>query len=148
MSSAFFFDPTNLLTLPDMIIGNFRYADWQAAKKRGAFGVLREIVLSASGFNTMAFFVPTSSLWTQHDVRALLAGVGVTSWAYGYWNGEMHFSVKKRQAHWAQYVMLSMGVPLLHGLMPTSRALPPRTRALLGARKSKRAGWRGFLGEL
>ena len=140
MSSPFFFDPTNLLVLPETIIGNFRYADWPAAKQSGVFGILSELVKAATGFNTMAFFIPTGSkkdkngleignpggAWDQGSVRALLKRRGVTSWGYGYWNGEMHFRVKKRQADWAQYVMLRAGVPLLHGYVPGSRAIPAR----------------------
>jgi hypothetical protein len=125
VSSRFFFDPTNLLILPATIIGAIRHADWRGAREReGVPGVADEMVHAALGTNTMAFFIPTSSHWQIQDVQALLLRHGVKLWGVGYWNGEMYFRVKKRQSHWAQYVMLRAGVPLLHGLMPGSRAIP------------------------
>ncbi len=135
MSSPIFFDPTNLLALPRKIINTWLHADWRRAKRHGAAGVLRESISAATGWTMQPFFVPTSSTWDQERVHALLLKSGIESYAYGYWAGEMHFDVKRRQAHWAQYVMLRAGVPLLHGLLPGSRALPPLQRALLGQRK-------------
>jgi hypothetical protein len=131
------FDPRNLFTLPAMIAGNFRYADWKAARKRGLFGMLTEFLRATTGLNTMAFFVPTKSIikdgfevgnpagyWNQARVSKLLRQHGVKSWGYGYWIGEMYFRVERRQMHWAQYVMRRAGVPLLHGALAGSRANP------------------------
>jgi hypothetical protein len=57
----------------------------------------------------------------------------------GYFHNELFFRVKARQAHWAQYVMLRAGVPLLHGLLAGSRAIPQQPAA---------GGWRAWLGRL
>lgn len=134
MSSRSMFDPRNIFLLPATVLGTFRHADWRGAREEsGIAGIATEIAQSAIGANTMAFFIPTNSEWQIQDVEALLARYGVKLWGVGYWNGEMYFRVKKRQAHWAQYVMLREGVPLLHGLMDTSRALPPAARTALDA---------------
>lgn len=134
MSSRFLFDPSNILILPATIAGTFLHADWKGARKRsGMLGLTAELAQSVAGTNTMAFFIPTDSDWAIQDIQALLIRYGVKLWGVGYWNGEMYFRVKKRQAHWAQYVMLRAGVPLLHGLMDTSRALPTAARNALEA---------------
>jgi hypothetical protein len=125
MSSQFFFDPTNLLILPATLAGAARYGDWRGSYPRAdLLGVASEAVRSAVGTNTMAFFIPTKSQWKIHDVQALLLRHGIKLWGVGYWNGEMYFSVKRRQAHWAQYVMLRAGVPLQRCLLSGSRAVP------------------------
>ncbi len=136
MSSSSLLDPSNLLILPATVAGALRYADWSAARQRGIGALARELVCAFLGTNTEPFFVPTGSRldatgceignpdgrYNQASVRQLLARYGIVSWGYGYWHGEMYFRVKKRQAHWAQYVLLRAGVPLLHGLLPGSRA--------------------------
>ena len=58
------------------------------------------------------------------DIEALLLRYGIKLWGVGYWNNELFFRVKGRQAHWAQYVLLRGGVPLLHGMLDGSRAIP------------------------
>ena len=129
MSSQFIFDPTNLLVLPSMIVGNFVHGDWKGSYQRsGPLGVAAELAQSAIGTNTYPFFIPTESGWQFQDIQALLLRHGIKVWAVGYFKGEMHFSVKRRQAHWAQYVLLRAGVPLLHGYLDGSRADPAAAR--------------------
>ena len=144
MSSQNVFDPTNIVILPATVVGTFRYADWKGAYRRsGTLGVIGELAQSAVGTNTMPFFIPVNSEWPIQDVQALLLRYGIELWGVGYWNGEMYFRVKKRQAHWAQYVMLREGVPLLHGLLPGTRAIPSPASA--GSNASGRETGEGFL---
>lgn len=125
MSSNQLFDPTNILILPANIIGNFRYADWQgAAETNGLAGFVAEACQASVGANTEPFFVPCDSEWKINDIQALLLRFGIKLWGVGYWNNELFFRVKGRQAHWAQYVLLRAGVPLLHGMLDSSRAIP------------------------
>ena len=79
---------------------------------------------TAVGANTEPFFIPCDSEWKIDDVQALLRQYGIKLWGVGYFNNELYFRVKKRQAHWAQYVLLRAGVPLLHGMLDGSRAIP------------------------
>ncbi len=125
MSSNQLLDPTNILILPANIIGDYRYADWQgAAETGGLLGVAAEAFQATIGTNTAPFFVPCDSTWKINDIQALLLRYGIKLWGVGYWNNELFFRVKGRQAHWAQYVLLRAGVPLLHGLLGGSRAIP------------------------
>ena len=83
-----------------------------------------EAMQTAVGANTEPFFIPCDSEWKIDDVQALLRQYGIKLWGVGYFNNELYFRVKKRQAHWAQYVLLRAGVPLLHGMLDGSRAIP------------------------
>lgn len=141
MSSNQLLDPTNILILPANIIGDYRYADWRgAAEANGVLGLAAEALQATAGTNTEPFFVPCDSTWKIQDIQALLLRYGIKLWGVGYWNNELFFRVKGRQAHWAQYVLLRAGVPLLHGLLDGSRAIPgcdqpaepPRRDDLLG----------------
>ena len=125
MSSNQLLDPTNILVLPANVLGNFRYADWQGAAARGGIaGIAAEGLQATIGANTEPFFVPCDSEWKIQDIEALLLRYGIKLWGVGYWNNELFFRVKGRQAHWAQYVLLRGGVPLLHGMLDGSRAIP------------------------
>lgn len=125
MSSNQLLDPTNIFVLPANVVGNIRHADWQGqAKTHGLAGIVIETLRTATGANTEPFFVPCDSEWKIGDIQALLVRHGVKLWGVGYWNNELFFRVKGRQAHWAQYVLLRAGVPLRHGLLDGSRAIP------------------------
>lgn len=140
MSSQSLIDPTNIFVLPANIAGNFWYADWRGAWQRGGvIGVLGEALQAASGATSEPFFVPCASTWQIDEIRALLLRHGVKLWGVGYWHKELFFRVKGRQAHWAQYVMLRADVPLLHGYLAGSRAIPKAPTA------APKRGWLGRL---
>jgi hypothetical protein len=125
MSHYRILNPANVIILPATFVGNIRYADWKGAAQRGGVaGVAVEALQAAAGANTKPFFVPTNSGWEVGDIQALLLRYGIKLWGVGYWNNEFYFRVKTRQAHWAQYVLLRAGVPLLHGWLDGSRAIP------------------------
>lgn len=109
----------------DVVFNTIRYANWKkAAQRSGAAGVAAELVQTAVGTNTEPFFVPVSAGWTAQAIAALLVQYGVRLWGVSYFNDQITFLVKKRQAHWAQYVLLRAGVPLDEGLLDGSRANP------------------------
>lgn len=129
MSSPHLLDPTNIGVLPAHILGNFWYADWRGAWQRGGVvGVAIEALRAALGLSAEPFFVPTKSAWQIGAIRQLLARHGIGLWGVGYWNHELFFRVTARQAHWAQYVLLRAGVPLLHGYLGGTRAQPRPSR--------------------
>lgn len=118
-------DLRNLFAIPRTILGNATHADWRgAAEQGGLIGLVGEALQTAVGTNTEPFFVPCGSEWKIDDIAALLRRHGIKLWGAACFNDELYFRVEKRQAHWAQYVMLRAGVPLLHGLLDGSRAIP------------------------
>lgn len=105
--------PQNLTVLFDMIIGGLIHADWRRAWERdGLWGWMRELVAALVGLNAWPFFVDARGGWQADRVAALLHQYGIATWGWGYADGELFFRVKLRQAHWAQYLLLSHGVPL------------------------------------
>lgn len=129
MSSQSWLDATNICVLPANILGNFWYADWRGAWQRGGLlGVTLEALRATLGLSAEPFFVPTTATWQIPEIRALLQRHGIVLWGVGYWNRELFFRVKARQAHWAQYVLLRAGEPLLHGYLAGGRAQPAAGR--------------------
>jgi hypothetical protein len=106
------------LALPRTVFQTFMHADWSTAgQKHGAPGIFLEAGASLIGTNTFPFFVPLDSPWGAAEIETLLRSKGIKSWGLGYANNEMFFRVSKKQAAWAQYLMLRAGVPLLHQLI-------------------------------
>ena len=154
MSSNQLLDPTNILVLPANVLGNFRYADWQGAAARGGIaGIAAEGLQATSGANTEPFFVPCDSEWKIQDIRRSSCATASSCGASATGITSSSSRVKGRQAHWAQYVLLRAGVPLLHGMLDGSRAIPgcgatgrarvarPRWRVRCRARLDRESAW-------
>ncbi len=103
----------DILYLPQTIIESIWHSNWKSAyRQNGVMGLGREVVDSLLGFNSYQFYVSMNHGWSGHSINDLLARHGIKMWGWTFANGEMFFRVKKRQAAWAQYVMLRAGVPL------------------------------------
>ena len=103
----------NWLYLPHLIAESLWHADWKGAYQRSGFaGLCVETLRSAIGINSYPFFVPMKSTWSGKGIQQLLAKHGIRMWGSAFANGTLFFHVKRRQAAWAQYVMLRAGVPL------------------------------------
>ena len=50
----------------------------------------------------------------MNEAIDILKGYGVDTFWYGFDSQKMYFRVKKRQARWAEYVLLHAGVELLN----------------------------------
>ena len=101
------------LYLPQTMLESLWHADWKNAYRRsGAAGLCAEALNSLLGANSSPFFVPMNCGWSGHTIHDLLAGHGIAMWGWNFANGEMFFHVKKKQAAWAQYVMLRENIPV------------------------------------
>lgn len=99
--------------LPQVLAESLWYADWKGAYKRGGIqGLCAETISSFIGTNCYPFFVPINGGWSGRSIQQLLAKKGIKMWGWAFANGVQFFHVKRRQAAWAQYVMLRAGVPL------------------------------------
>ncbi len=102
-----------LLYWPELWLASLWHADWESAyKHEGIAGIAAEFMRSLLGANTTAFSVPMGSGWSIWRIQRLLAQYGIAAWGDVFANHHLVFRVKKRQAEWAQYVMLRDGVPL------------------------------------
>lgn len=119
----------NLTVLFDSILGGLTHAGWSGAWARGGlWGLVREGLAALSGFNAWPFFVDARGAWPPDEVAALLRANSIATWGWGYAGGEFYFRVKRRQAHWAQYLLLHNGVAVGGRLLDESLS-PRRTAA-------------------
>ncbi|MDE3088496.1 MAG: hypothetical protein KGJ80_03815 [Chloroflexota bacterium] len=97
-------------------ISTFRYADWNGAFRRaGLVGVIGEFVASLGAINCWTIWVQRDAGWNGFEVEALLMRHGVRIWGRGFIGEQIFFRVKKRQAGWAEYLLLRRGVPVTSG---------------------------------
>ncbi|MCC6170325.1 MAG: hypothetical protein IT329_24115 [Caldilineaceae bacterium] len=126
--------PQNLTVFFGSILGGLTHADWSGAWARGGlWGLVREGLAALTGFNAWPFFVDARGAWPPDEVAALLRANGIATWGWGYAGGEFYFRVKRRQAHWAQYLLLHNGVAvggrLLDESLSTGRTAATNTAA-------------------
>jgi len=62
------------------------------------------------------FYVPLDSSWSGARIEGLLKRNGVKVWARIIHGGDLFFRVHKKQAEWAEYLLLRAGVPLKYRL--------------------------------
>ena len=94
-------------------ISTFLNADWEGARSRqGYAGMVGEFIDSLLGRNTWTLAVPRDSGWRGIEIERLLKRHGVRIWGRGVNGRELFFRVKRRQANWAEYLLLRSGVPL------------------------------------
>jgi hypothetical protein len=95
-------------------ISTFRYADWAGAyERRGIVGLVTELVASFSGHNAPLVWVQRGVGWSGVAVERLLTQRGIRVYGRGFAGNALCFRVKRRQARWAEYLMLRAGVPVV-----------------------------------
>ncbi len=70
----------------------------------------------ALGASSWTFYVPLDGPWTGAQLERLLKRHGIKIWARSIHRGDIHFKVHKKQAGWAEYVLLRAGVCLKYRL--------------------------------
>ncbi len=101
----------NLIDPIEGWISTFRYADWKGARDRaGIAGVLTELLASVAATNCFTIWVKRDAGWSGSEIEQLLARHGVRVWGRGFADDQICFRVKKRQARWAEYLLLRRGV--------------------------------------
>jgi len=113
---------SGLLTLLDALnwidrvtgmISSFAHADWKgASRKSGPLGVLGEAGSTALGANTWTFRVSRDSSWSGADIERFLKRYGVIVWGRRVTGDHYIFTVKVRQANWAEYLLQRRGIPV------------------------------------
>lgn len=113
----------NWNVLLDSIVGGLIHAEWD-----NALSVLMAVTNVASlglDFGSWPFFVYAGDRsWQPKQIQHLLHKKGVPTWGWGFHANSFFFRVPRRQSEWAQYLLLSSGVPLRGRLLKGSRAIP------------------------
>gem|GEM_PF-550020 len=93
------------------VFWNVRHADWHGARSRGGGVGLAEEALSASiGGSSWRFEVPRGQGQSGTDIERILKRYGITVWNRGVNRHSYFFNVKKRQARWAEYLIMQTGI--------------------------------------
>lgn len=113
----------DLIDRVEGVVSTFLNADWAGAwRRRGAAGILSELLACFTSRNAPTIYVSRHSPWRGIDIERLLRRHGVKVWDRGIAGDDLYFCVKRRQACWAEYLLLRAGVPV------TSVLIDPRNR--------------------
>lgn len=89
------------------------HADYQkAGRKSGAGGVAVELGRAIVGDNAWTFRVSRDCDWSGADIERFLGKYGIVIWGRRITSDQLIFSVKERQANWAEYLLMRRGIPL------------------------------------
>jgi hypothetical protein len=103
----------DLVNRVEGLIASFLYADWKGAiASNGPAGIATEILRTAVGANRHRFWVARDAGWSGDDIERFLRKYGVVIWDRGFIGDEYYFSVKERQANWAEYLLQRRGIPV------------------------------------
>ena len=96
------------------VISTFLHADWAGAyERRGVFGYLTELVACLTRHNSPIVWVQRRAGWSGVEIERWLANYGVTIYGRGFAGNALCFRVKRRQARFAEYLMLRAGMPVV-----------------------------------
>ncbi len=104
--------PLNIIDRMEGLVSAIRYGNYRRARRHGAVGVSAELVRSVFGVNTARFALIRDGDHSLVEVEKLLKRYGIPVFGRTHDSENMYFSVKKRQARWAEYIMLNAGIDL------------------------------------
>ncbi len=108
-----FLDAFNLIDRIEGMISSVIHADWRnAAQREGPLGIATELGRTAFGANSWTFRVPLDSEWSGGEIERFLKHYHIIVWGRRITGSHAIFSVKGRQAVWAEYLLLRRGIPL------------------------------------
>jgi hypothetical protein len=106
-------DALNWVDRVEGLISSFVHADWKgASRKRGRGGIAGELGRALTGGSSWSFHIPRASGWSGADIERFLSHYGIVIWGRRVTSEHFIFSVKERQANWAEYLLLRRGLPV------------------------------------
>lgn len=108
-----FLDIFNLASRVEGLVSSVLHFDKRRASNGPpVVGLARELAVSATGLASWTFRIPRDRGWTGGDVERLLNHYAVPIWCRRVTGQHFILSVPKRQANWAEYLILRRGMPL------------------------------------
>lgn len=95
-------------------IMSLRYGDYASARQRGILALVGEVGSSLLETNTYHFAMRRDGRHSLNEVEALLKRYGIPIFGRTHDAHCLYFHVKKRQARWAEYILLHAGVELVN----------------------------------
>lgn len=77
-------------------------------------GLVRATIYGDVGYEFRIRRIDKGGKHSMPEIKGILRNYGVATFWYGFSGGNIRFRVKKRQARWAEYVLLHAGVELLN----------------------------------
>ena len=74
--------------------------------------MVSEIGRTLVGANTWSFSIPKDAGWSGSSIEQFLNHYGIKVWGRRVTSQHFHFTVKERQANWAEYLLLRRGIPV------------------------------------
>ena len=104
----------DLIDWVDSKVGVWFHRPWARILERyGVWGLLKELVRTASGGGAWRFAVPRAGGLTGWEIEQMLAQYGVTIWGRWFDDEFLYFNVKEEQANWAEYLLKRRGVQVM-----------------------------------
>jgi len=99
----------------DDILGMMNWLDWLEGVFRGALAgdiAGHRIALSTDPEFWQRHCASGGRVWSQNDMRALLKSYHVKTYGRGFNSSEIWIHVPRRQARWAEYLLIRAGCPV------------------------------------
>lgn len=94
----------------------FTRANWRGMfSRRGAVGLLTEMISAFTMHNSPVVRVSRMSSWSGLEIERMLRRHGIRLGDFYIDSKEIHFRVELRQHTWALYVLRRAGVPVIMG---------------------------------
>lgn len=108
-----FLDVFNLASRVEGLVSSILHFDKRRASQGPpVLGVAGELARSATGAASWTFRVRRDLGWTGGDVERLLNHYAIPIWCRRVTDKHFILSVPRRQANWAEYLILRRGMPL------------------------------------
>lgn len=65
--------------------------------------------------STHTFLIPEDSGWSDRSLQRMLKEHGISTWGWMSYHGQVLFTVKRKQAGWAEYLLDEADVPVVSG---------------------------------
>ena len=116
-----------------------------------SIGIIEDVINDPTPLqaNSWTFFIPYKASvkqgWNAFDIEGLMSNYGIKTWGSQITNGEFFFKVKREQAQWAEYLLLSNGVPINERFLG---APPPKRKTGQSQRGAKKSNGDSFFDDL
>lgn len=108
-----FLDIFNLASRVEGLVSSVLHFDRRRASEGPpVVGLVKELALSATGIGSWTFRIRRDQGWTGGDVERLLNHYAIPIWCRRVTGQHFILSVPRRQANWAEYLILRRGMQL------------------------------------
>ncbi len=106
-------DALDLLVRIETFVGRFVFGDWKnALTNAGPAGAALEAGKALLGSNAWNIHVSREHGWSGGELVRFLHRYGIRTWGHRITDKHLILTVERRQARWAEYLLLRRGIPI------------------------------------